>query len=585
MQRRGQSSANAVAMRQVLHLRGSRFPTWRQWKELPRFLSEKERRVTNVAISVFALSTIALGVHIWLSNETAFPVVGGSYTEGAIGTPQYINPLYATGSDVDADLTRLIYSGLMKTDGNHMIVPDLAQSYTVSDDQKIYTFTLRSDAKWHDGEPVTSSDVVYTIDAIQNPEFHSPLAVTFSGVAVDAPDMSTVVFTLEEPFSAFLAATTIGILPAHLWSEVVSQNAPLAQLNLKPIGSGPFVFSKLVKDNKGTLKSYTLTRNTSFYGGTVYLNDITFKFYGDLRELTDAVRNKNVEGASVLSAQDAQALSQDGVIHLGAANLSQFTAAFFNTKHSTVIADSAVRQALVLATDRTRVAEAAAGNFATPIVSPILSDMPGFDAAATVPGANVPAATALLDSKGWAFTDGATTRAKSGTSLAFTITTLDSPDLIAAATELQQEWQTIGAQVAIITIDQSTLQSTVIKNHDYDVLLAGERYGTYPDLYPFWHSSQTTYPGLNLGGFADREVDAAIAAARTSTDPAKAIEAAQLLTASFNETIPAIVLYQPKYLYAVGSKLRGTDVASVVAPADRFATVQNWYRNTSHRLW
>lgn len=548
-------------------------------------MSEKERRVTNAAISVFALSTLALGVHIWFSNETAFPVVGGSYTEGAIGTPQYINPLYATGSDVDADLTRLIYSGLMKTDGNHMIVPDLAQSYTVSDDQKIYTFILRQDAKWHDGEPVTSSDVVYTLDAIQNPEFHSPLAVTFAGVAVDAPDPSTVVFSLEEPFSAFLAATTIGILPEHLWSEVVPQNAPLAQLNLKPIGSGPFVFSKLVKDNKGALKSYTLTRNTSFYGGTVYLNDITFKFYGDLRELTDAVRNKNVEGASVLAAQDALALAQDGVIHLGAANLSQFTAAFFNTKHSTVIADSAVRQALVLATDRTHVAEATAGAFATPIISPILSDMPGFDAAATVPGADVAGATALLDSKGWTIAEGATTRAKSGTSLAFTITTLDSPDLIAAATELQKEWQAIGAQVEIITVDQSTLQSTVIKNHDYDVLLAGERYGTYPDLYPFWHSSQITYPGLNLGGFADRKVDAAIAAARTSTDPQKSIEAAQLLIASFNETIPAIVLYQPKYLYAVGSKLRGTDVTSVVAPADRFSNIQNWYRNTSHRLW
>lgn len=585
MQRRGTPSANTVAMRQVLHLRGSRFPSWRQWKELPRFLSEKERRITNTAISVFALAVLALGAHLWFSHETALAAVGGSYTEGAIGTPQYINPLYATGSDVDADLTRLVYSGLMKTDGNHTIVPDLAQSYAVSDDQKTYTFTLRSDAKWHDGEPVTSSDVVYTLDAIQNPEFHSPLAVTFAGVAVEAPDPSTVVFTLEEPFSAFLAATTIGILPEHLWSEVVPQNAPLAQLNLKPIGSGPFVFSKLVKDNKGSLKSYTLERNTAFYGGTVYLNDITFKFYGDLQELTDAVKNKNVEGASVLSAQDAQSLAHDGVIHLGAANLSQFTAAFFNTKHSTVIADSVVRQALVLATDRTHVAEAAAGTLATPIVSPILTDMPGFDAAAAVPGADVATATALLESESWMLADGVTTRAKSGTAFAFTITTLDSPDLIAAATELQKEWQAIGAAVDVLTVDQSTLQTTVIKNHDYDVLLAGERYGTYPDLYPFWHSSQTTYPGLNLGGFADRKVDAAIAAARVSTDPQKAIDAAQLLTAAFHETIPAIMLYQPKYLYAVGSKLHGTDVTSVVAPADRFSNVQNWYRNTSRKLW
>ena len=585
VQKKRAPAPHAAAVRQVVNLRGSTFPRWQQWKELPRFLNTDEKRNARVALSVFVASALLLVGRQWFSRETFLPAIGGSYIEGAIGTAQYINPLYATGSDVDADLTRLMYSGLMRTDGNHGLTTDLAASYTISDDQKTYTFTLRDDATWHDGEAVTSSDVVFTVHAIQNPEYHSPLSVSFSDITVEATDEHTVVFTLNEPFAPLLAALTVGILPEHLWADVLPQNATLTPLNIKPIGSGPYVFSKLVKDNKGALKSYTVTRNPSFYRGTVYLGEITMKFYSDLQELTDAVRNKNVEGASVLSAQDAKNLGDEGVIHLGSPALSQFTAAFFNTKHSTIIADDNVRKALNTATDRIKVTDLSTAGLATPIVSPILSDMAGYDASVTVPGADVAGATALLNDNGWILADGATVRAKNGTPLAFSITTLASPDLLAAATELQTEWKALGADVTIYSVDQFTLQNDVIKNHDYDVLLAGERYGTYPDLYPFWHSSQTVYPGLNLGGFADRKVDAAIAEARTSTDPQKAIDAAQLLVDSFNEAIPAIMLYQPDYVYGVGAKLHNTDVVSVTTPSDRFAAIDGWYRKTKWTLW
>ncbi len=580
MQKRKPTSASSVAVRQLVNLRGGQFPTWKQWKELPRFLSFKERRTFGIALVLCILSGGMLGVRFWLSNETLLPAIGGSYTEGALGSPQYINPLYAIKSDVDSDLTRLMFSGLMRFDGNHSLTTDLAESFSVSDDQKIYTFTLRNTALWHDGEPVTSNDVLFTIDAIQNPEYHSPLTVSFNGSTAEAPDDHTIIFTLNEPFAPFLAALTVGILPAHLWEEVAPQNAPLAQLNIKPVGSGPFMFSKLVKDNKGALRSYTVERNDHFYRDTVYLNDITLKFYNTLRELTDAVRNKNVEGASVLAAQDAQSLAHDGVIALGSPRLSQFTAAFFNQKQSAVLADGNVRQALVLAVDRTVVAQASTGAYATPVVSPVLPDMPGYDAAGIIPGADVEGAKGLLESNGWSTADGATTRAKSGTELTFTITTLDSPDLIAAANELQRQWTAIGANVRVSVVDQTALQNDVIKNHSFDVLLAGERYGAYPDLYPFWHSSQSTYPGLNLGGFVNRKVDAAIEAARISANPEKAVEAGRLLMAAFAEELPALMLYQPQYLYALSPKLYGTTVANVTTPSDRFANVEDWYRKT-----
>ena len=191
----------------------------------------------------------------------------------------------------------------------------------------------------------------------------------------------------------------------------------------------------------------------------------------------------------------------------------------------------------------------------------------------------------MLEAEGWTVAESATLRAKNDATLSFSITTLDSPDLLAAATELQKQWSLLGASVQILTVNQSTLQNDVIKHHDYDVLLAGERYGIYPDLYSFWHSSQTTYPGLNLGGFANRDVDAAIVAARTSTDPQKSVEASQLFVTAFNDAVPAIMLYQPAYVYGVSPKLHNTDVVSVTNPSDRFAEVDSWFRKAKRALW
>lgn len=584
MQGKSGSSAQKIALQQVVNLRGSRFPSFKQWKELPRYLSSQEKIIVRIASGLFIVSALTLGIRTALSTFATVPAVGGSYTEGALGTPQYINPLYATGSDVDADLTRLIYSGLLRYDGANEIVPDLADHYAMSDDQKTYTFTLRPNILWHDGEALTSADVVFTIDAIQNPDYHSPLAMSFAGTTVSAPDDSTVVFTLDTPFTPFLAALTVGVLPAHLWEDVSPQSAPLAQYNIKPIGSGPFLFSKLVKDGKGSLKSITIARNPQFYRGTVYLNDITMKFYSSLQELGDAVRNKNVEGASVLSATDAQSLKDDHVVTLGTPKLSQFTAAFFNQKQNAVLADDAVRQALSLATDRTVVTQKAVGTFGTAIFSPILSGMPGADTNTIAPNPDAAAANALLESKGWTEVDGATIRSKKGVTLTLSITTLDVPDLTAAANELATEWKAIGADVTVTTVDQTALQSDVLKNHHYDVLLTGERYGAYPDLYPFWHSSQIASPGLNLGDFVNRKVDTAIEEARTSSDVTKSVTASQLLASTFAETIPAIMLYQPSYLYGLSPKLHSTEVSNVTTPSDRFANVEQWYRNTK-RTW
>ncbi|KKQ90810.1 MAG: Extracellular solute-binding protein, partial [Candidatus Azambacteria bacterium GW2011_GWA2_39_10] len=177
------------------------------------------------------------------------PAKGGTYVEAIPESPHNFNPILST-NDADRDVSRLIFSALLKYNERGEVVPDLASNYDVSKDGKTYTVKLKSGITWHDGEPFSSEDVVFTVNAVQNSEYASPLRNSWQGIKAEATDANTVVLTLKTPYAAFTPnLALLGILPKHIWKTVMPQNFPLAEFNLKPIGTGPYKFVKLQKDS------------------------------------------------------------------------------------------------------------------------------------------------------------------------------------------------------------------------------------------------------------------------------------------------------------------------------------------------
>ena len=568
-----------LAQRQILSVRGSRaVPSLAQWRELPRYLSTGEKRLFLGASAAIIIALGLLGYRLLTNNQIAVPAIGGSYTEGLIGAPQFINPLYATSSDTDTDLTRLVFSGLMRIDATtSQLTPDLATTFTVSPDQKIYTFTLRDNLKWHDGDLITATDVAFTINAIQNPDYHSPLAVSFSGVSVEATDDHTIVFTLNEPFAPFLSTLTVGILPEHIWQDIPPGSAPLAHINLTPVGSGPYKFNKLTTDQRGLLRGLSLVRNPSFYRGAPYISELNFKFYADPVTLLDALKNRNVEGAGFIPNDAGNAL-QNSSLQAVKTSLLQFTALFLNDAHNANLADANIRQALNLITDRSSIISLA--NVGTAITSPILPTMPGYDASVGAATFDLAAATDLLDKAGWKTVEGSPIRAKSGTPLAFSLITIDTPGLSAVATKIKEQWAAAGIDLTVTAVNQNNLQNNVLKDRDYDILLTGELYGADQDPYAFWHSSQVAYPGLNLAQFSSRKADDAIEAARATTDVTIRATSFATLAKTIADAVPAIFLYQPNFTYFTASHIQAIHLPTMTVPADRFANINEWYIKT-----
>ncbi|MBI4437501.1 peptide ABC transporter substrate-binding protein [Candidatus Uhrbacteria bacterium] len=584
-------------MRQVLSVTKMRtLPSWQQWKQLPRLLTPGEKKTLNAALGVFLFACLSLLGTYLFSHRVNVPAVGGAYTEGLVGEPRLLNPLYAQASDTDQDLTRLIYSGLLRYDPEEGYVPDLAESLSVSEDGLTYTLKIKEHARFHNGEDVRARDVLFTVNAIQNPAYHSPLIDSFYRVSVVQEDERTVSFILEEPFAPFVQSLTVGILPASLWAEILPQNAPLAALNLQPVGSGPYRFEAFAKDQRGSIRSYTLTRNEDFYDAPAFIETITFKFYQDTMALGEALENKNVEGAGVVRLEDLERVAGNSEVQLLLPTIPQETILYLNQTVQPILGDLAVRSAIASAIDKQKIVEAVPLARSQIIHAPILEGQVGYDAGVQV-AYNESQAHTLLEEAGYRLNADTGLRGVKGdgkqededeqaapATLGFTLTALDSEEMRAVAARLQEDFANIGITLSLSFVPSDLMYSQVIEPRNFELLLASILMEGDPNPYPFWHSTQAKTGGLNFANYSNADVDTLLLDGRKEMDASVRAQKYQQFQQLLAKDVPVVFLYQSRFAHALAQKIRLDPPARLVIPADRFANVTSWYIKTKQVL-
>jgi peptide/nickel transport system substrate-binding protein len=567
----------------VFSLSKSKIPTRDQFKYFPKFLGRREKWVLTGLIFVFCASLIFLGGRIYFFKTEAVPDFGGEYAEGLVGAPQYINPILAQTNDVDADLAQFIFSGLFKYNEKQELVSDLVSNFEVSDDKKEFTFHLKDNLQWHDGENLTASDVVFTISSIQDPSYRSPLYSSFKGVQVEKVDEKTVRFKLEEPYAPFLGMLTFGILPEHLWYNIPAQSANLADYNIKPIGSGPFKFKSLTKDKSGSIKVYTLARNENYYGKKPFLKKLIFKFYPDFQSAAGAMRDKSIEGLGFAPEEIGDSLKSRRYQKYSL-SLPQYTAIFFNQKNNEVLKDSSVRKALVLGVPKEKLVAEALGGEGEVIFSPILPGYIGYSQDVLKINLNLAEAADILEKAGFKLEEGGKIRKKDNKNLKIVLTTAEREEFSRAAEIIKGSWESLGVEVELKEIPASQVQREVIRERDYEALLFGVIVGFDPDPFSFWHSSQVDAPGLNLSLYANRKADKLLEEARQIDNPEERAKKYLEFQNILAEDIPAIFLYVPRHAYIVDKDIRGIEDSRINVPSGRFANIENWYKKTK-RKW
>jgi peptide/nickel transport system substrate-binding protein len=517
--------------------------------------------------------------------QTVQPIPGGNYTEGMVGAFSNANPIYATDL-VDASVSRLLFAGLFTYDDRNQLVGDLAEGFSANERGTVYTVKLRPNLTWHDGKPLTSADVVFTYQVIQNPDARSPLFASWQGVTVAAPDPLTVTFTLPNSLASFPYSLTNGIIPKHLLDGVVMADMRSVAFNTSnPVGAGPFMW-QVVQVSGNSLEDreeqIALKAFPKYHHGEPKLSSFVVRSFRNPQALVEAFERHELDAMVGLS-EVPTSLQDDGSIRRYNMLLTAEVMTFFRLGHP-LFGDVRIRKGLVQSIDTVSLMQTL--KYPTILArEPLLYGQLGYNGAFVQPGYDPARAGALFDEAGWVVgTDGL--RHKEGATLGFALSTQEGSEYERIARYLKNQWREAGVAVEVLPAQDSATFQNTLANHTYEALLYGISIGPDPDVFVYWHSSQADVLApvrLNFSEYKSGAADASLEAGRTRGDPALRAVKYQPFLQAWQADTPALGLYQPRFLYITRELVYGLTEHPINTDAERLTNVHNWMVRTAYQ--
>ncbi len=506
------------------------------------------------------------------------PASGGIYREGLLGAFTTSNPLFAV-SPADVSVSRLVFSGLFRLSPEGKIESELANTYEMDETELIYTVHLRDNVTWHDGSQFTARDVEFTYNTIKNPATKSPLFSGWSSIDVKATDEYTVVFTLPNSLSSFPYSLTNGIVPRHILSAYEPADLRSSLFNtVTPIGTGPFIFKQvevLGSDIDDRQEKVTLDSNEAYFKAVPLINGVVLRTYRNEDEMVKAFERQEITSMVGLATVSDRLLEQQTVQTFSTPLTSQVM--IFLNNSSEALKDKNVRKALLRATDTTALRQSI-GYELVEADSPFLKSHFAYDKQKVQLKPDIAEANKLLDEAGWLRTEDGS-RQKDGVQFKLRLISQSLTEYATVVQGIQKQWGELGVQVEAFLQPEEDVQSGAVVRHDYDVLLYGISLGLDPDVYAYWHSSQADprlKTRLNLSEYSNQAADKALEAGRTRlNEELRTVKYRPFLDAWLDE-VPAIALYQPRFLFVARGTLEGYKTGQFNGPADRFYSISDW---------
>ena len=531
------------------------------------------------------LGVIAIAV-LWLIVANPLDSSGGKdseqrYVEAIVGSPARVNPLFATLNDTDRDLAALVFSGLTRLGPDGQVLPDLAESWEISDDGLTYTFHIRRDVDWHTGAPFTAEDAVFTYGLLADPELPSDptLGQLWRQVSCEAGDEFTLLCKLTDPFAPFLSYTTISLLPKHVLDGTTAATIAESPFNQAPVGTGPFRLAQL-DQTKAILRA-----NPTYYGEPPAIDEIEFRFYPDPSTAAAALSRGDVQGLLLgpsASQEDFDLLTGTDGLRAYTANRTTYTVLFLNNSQPP-FDNRVLRQAVALSINMDDVIRDLLGGRAVRADSPMIPGTWAYNPQLEPQTHDPDTASKLLNSAGWEKTETGI-RQKEGQELRVDLKTDKDPLRRDLAEEIASQLEEVGIRVTV-TSEGSDLVRESLTLHQYQAAIFGLDPGPDPDPYPVWHSSQVEEPAAgNLAGYQSVDADRVIEEARQSTDLDKRQALYYTFQQKFLEDVPSVLLYYPVLTYFVAEEVQNLELGTLFQPASRFANVTEWTIGESSQL-
>jgi len=516
------------------------------------------------------------------------PASGGIYTEALVGSFGRLNPLLDLNNPADRDVDRLLFSSLVKFDARGIPQPDLAESWGVSADGTIYNVTLRSNANWHDGTPVTTDDVIFTLDLLRTEysAFSSDVQTLWGGVQITRLNEKNIKFVLTEPFVPFLDYLTFGILPKHLLETVAPDQLANSEFNLAPVGSGPYKFDHLVVES-GNISSVVLTVSKDYFGQVPFVEQIVFRYYPSAQSALAAYQAGEVLGISQITADVLSGALIDENLSFYSSRLPRISLILLNLGDQQLpfFQDKKVRNALMLALNRQWMLDTLLQGQGIIADSPILPGTWAYYDGVNPIGFDPEAAVAELKDAGYILPSNGSVRTKDNVALSFTLAYPDDDLHSQLALAIQEDWAAIGVEAKLKAVSYASLINDYLTPRTYQAALVDlDLSRSYdPDPYPFWHQAEIT-GGQNYSQWDNRPASEYLEQARVIADPGVRTRLYRNFQVVFARELPALLLYYPVYTYAMDQRMQGVQAAPLFESADRFNGIASWYLITRRSL-
>ncbi|MBI5954175.1 MAG: peptide ABC transporter substrate-binding protein [Chloroflexi bacterium] len=545
-------------------------------------------------ILVVAVTVVIVALLLLSQQPVSIPFLpeaapGGIYTEALIGSMGRLNPMLDWNNPADRDINRLIFSGLIRFDSHGLPQPDLAESWGVSSDGILYNFSIRPNATWHDGQPVTTDDVVFTIELIKSSGslFPQDIKDLWSQIEIKKFDDKTFQFKLPEPFAPFLDYATFGVLPKHLLESVPADQLPSAEFNLKPVGTGPYKFDSLLTGG-GQINGVSLKVNENYFLRPAYIEQVIFRYYPDAASALDAYQQGEVLGISQISNDVLESALAEKNLSVHTSRLPQMGLVFLNLSNPGVpfLQSDKVRHALLLGINRNIIVSRILMGQAIIADGPILPGSWAYYEEIEHFDYDPDAAAALLKEDGYVIpAGGGDVRAKDGQPLSFTLTHPNDEVHTKIAQAIQSDWALIGVKVDLQAVSYDSMVNDFLAPRTYQAALAdlNTLRTPDPDPYLFWHQSEAT-GGQNYSQWDNRSASEYIETARIEADFDSRLRLYRNFQVTFTKDMPSLPLYYPVYSYGVDAQVQGVQVAPMYDTSDRLALITDWYLVTRRTL-
>lgn len=494
--------------------------------------------------------------------------------------------------EYDAAVIELVYSKLFTLDKNLDLVPSLAKSYEVSEDNLTLTFYLRDDVKWHDGEPFTAEDVAFTFKSMAHPDytgprygevekvvgakdFHDGKAEDVAGIKVIDP--YTVSFEFTEVFAPGLVriGADRGIIAKHIWETIpVAKWKESAQTLNAPIGTGAYRLKEFVPGQYIELEAFD-----EFFGGKAKTDKFIFKVANQDTAIAELMNGDiDIADISALKPEDMEELKQAGLNVVSYAGKS-YQYMGFNLREP-LLQNKDLRQAFFYAIDRNAIVEKLMGGKGMVVNAPLVPTGWAYPKEGLNPYEyNPEKAKELLKKAGFEDRnqDGVVEDAN-GKKLILTLKyPIGNKTREQSAPVIQKYLKDVGVEIELKNMEFAALLDEVMANHEFDLYLLGSSLSLDPDPKPIWHSDAASdekgNSAWNIAGFRNKEADEYMEKGLGVMDIQERADYYQKFCELVNEEAPQVYLYAPSVVKACNKNLKNFEPGTYLD----YYNFENWY--------